>query len=275
MTNTAIITGAGSGVGRAVALRMAGEGWTVALVGRTPKGLEETKTLAGDKAANLHVFPCDIGDPAAAEKTVAAAVAKLGTVTALINCAGTNIPKRSLEVLNATDYQSVIATNLNGAVYFTLGVLPAMRKAGRGTVVNIVSDAGMFANAKAGAAYVASKFGVSGLTQSINCEERQHGIRACAIYPGDIATAQQYLFLDFLCFHIALRDHGTAGAIKFNVIAFGRQIVFCNVILDGLGGSCIGGIDIDRGGGFTGCFLRSLGLASPKQLFTCFFDKRE
>ncbi len=188
MSKTAIITGAGSGVGRAVALRMALEGWTVALVGRTVKGLEETKHLAGTNAAKLHVFPCDIGDAAAAAKTVAAAVEKLGTVTALINCAGTNIAKRSLEVLNADDYQSVIATNLNGTVYFVLGVLPAMRKAGGGTIVNIVSDAGMFANAKAGAAYVASKFGVSGLTQSINCEERQHGIRACAIFPGDIAT---------------------------------------------------------------------------------------
>ncbi|QOV90792.1 SDR family oxidoreductase [Humisphaera borealis] len=188
MAKTAIITGSGSGVGRAVALRMAAEGWTVALVGRTAKGLEETRQLAGTNASNLHVFSCDIADPVAAEKTVAAAVNKLGGVTALVNCAGTNIPRRSLEVLNAGDYQSVIAANLNGTVYFVLGVLPAMRKAGSGTIVNIVSDAGMFANAKAGAAYVASKFGVSGLTQSINAEERQHGIRACAIYPGDIAT---------------------------------------------------------------------------------------
>ena len=185
---TAIITRSGSAVGRAVALRMAAEGWTVALVGRTVKGLDETRKLAGEKSANLHVFPCDIGDPVAAEKTVAAAIGKLGGVTALVNCAGTNIPKRSLEVLQAGDYQSVIATNLNGTVYFVLGVLPAMRKAGSGTIVNIVSDAGMFANAKAGPAYVASKFGVSGLTQSINAEERQNGIRACAIYPGDIAT---------------------------------------------------------------------------------------
>ncbi|HEX8914562.1 MAG TPA: SDR family NAD(P)-dependent oxidoreductase [Humisphaera sp.] len=189
MTKTAIVTGAGSGVGRAVSLRMAGEGWTVALVGRTPAGLEETKRLAGANAGNLHVLPCDIADGDAVAKTVAAAVEKLGgSVSALINCAGTNIPKRSLEVLNHADYQSVIATNLNGAVFFVLGVLPSMRKAGRGTIVNIVSDAGMFANAKAGAAYVASKFGVSGLTQSINCEERQHGIRACGIFPGDIAT---------------------------------------------------------------------------------------
>ena len=188
MTKTAIITGAGSGVGQAVALRMASEGWSIALVGRTLKGLEETKRLAGVNADKLHIFQCDIGDPKAAEQASASAISQLGSVTALVNCAGTNIPKRSLEVVNAEDFLQVIATNLGGSFYFIRGVLPIMRKQGRGTIVNIVSDAGMFANAKAGAAYVASKFGVSGLTQSINAEERQHGIRACAIYPGDIAT---------------------------------------------------------------------------------------
>jgi NAD(P)-dependent dehydrogenase (short-subunit alcohol dehydrogenase family) len=189
MIKTAIITGAGSGVGRAVSLRMAAEGWTVALVGRTPAGLEETKRLAGDAGSRLHVVPCDIADAAAVDKAIPSAIAAVGgQVAALVNCAGTNIRNRSLEVLNRADYESVIAANLNGTVYVTLHVLPVMRKAGRGTVVNIVSDAGMFANAKAGAAYVASKFGMSGLTQSINCEERQHGIRACGIFPGDIAT---------------------------------------------------------------------------------------
>jgi len=188
MNKTAIITGAGSGVGRAVALRMASEGWSVAIVGRTVGNLQETRQLAGPDAVRVHVFPCDIGDADAAAKAVAAAVDQLGGVAALVNCAGTNIPRRSLEVLSPADYQSVIRTNLDGAVYFVLGVLPAMRKAGRGTIVNIVSDAGMFANAKAGPAYVASKFGMSGLTQSINAEERQHGIRACGIFPGDIAT---------------------------------------------------------------------------------------
>jgi NAD(P)-dependent dehydrogenase (short-subunit alcohol dehydrogenase family) len=63
-----------------------------------------------------------------------------------------------------------------------------MRRQGEGTIVNVVSDAGLIANAKAGAAYVASKFGVTGLTQSINAEERERGVRACAIFPGDIDT---------------------------------------------------------------------------------------
>lgn len=188
MNKTAIVTGAGSGVGRAVSLRLAKEGWSVALVGRTQAGLEETKKLASDSASRLHPFVCDIGDAKSAEQTITGAIAKLSSVGALVNCAGTNIPKRALDVLNADDFNRVIATNLSGAVYFITGVLPAMRKGGGGTIVNIISDAGLLANSKAGAAYVASKFGLSGVTQSINLEERQHGIRACAIYPGDIST---------------------------------------------------------------------------------------
>jgi NAD(P)-dependent dehydrogenase (short-subunit alcohol dehydrogenase family) len=109
-------------------------------------------------------------------------------VGALVHAAGTNIPKRSWETLTIEDYRQVIDTNLNGAFYCVRSLLPAMRKKGGGTIVFIVSDAGIIANAKAGAAYVASKFAERGLAQSINAEERGNGIRACAISPGDINT---------------------------------------------------------------------------------------
>jgi NAD(P)-dependent dehydrogenase (short-subunit alcohol dehydrogenase family) len=82
----------------------------------------------------------------------------------------------------------MINTNLNGAYYCTQAFLPQMRGRKSGTIIHIVSDAGRQANPKAGPAYVMSKFGLAGLTQSINCEERAHGIRACAIFPGDIDT---------------------------------------------------------------------------------------
>src|SRR5207247_3647615 len=72
--------------------------------------------------------------------------------------------------------------------YCLQAFLPEMRKRKSGTIVNIVSDAGKLANPKAGPAYVMSKFGLAGLTQSINVEERGNGIRACAIFPGDIDT---------------------------------------------------------------------------------------
>jgi NAD(P)-dependent dehydrogenase (short-subunit alcohol dehydrogenase family) len=111
----------------------------------------------------------------------------------LVNAAGTNVPRRSLAELSIEDYQLVIDTNLNGALYCVQAVLPGMRARGRAdrgvaTIINIVSDAGLIASPKAGPAYVASKFGLAGLTQSINAEERANGIRACAIFPGDIDT---------------------------------------------------------------------------------------
>src|SRR6185503_6016955 len=109
-------------------------------------------------------------------------------VDVLVNSAGTNTPKRSLEVLSIDDYHTMINANLNGAYYCLQAFLPQMRARKSGTVINIVSDAGKQASPKAGPAYVMSKFGLTGLTQSINAEERANGIRACAIFPGDIDT---------------------------------------------------------------------------------------
>ena len=86
------------------------------------------------------------------------------------------------------DYHEMMDSNLNGAFYLIQAFLPTMRKQKSGTVVNIVSDAGRQASPKAGPGYVVSKFGMVGLTQAVNAEERPNGIRACAILPGDIDT---------------------------------------------------------------------------------------
>jgi NAD(P)-dependent dehydrogenase (short-subunit alcohol dehydrogenase family) len=184
-TTTAVVTGAGSGVGRAVAIRLASHDWNVALLGRRESLLRET---AAANPSRMFAFACDIADPSSVETTFVRVHEKLGFISVLVNSAGTNAPRRSLEVLSLEDYQSIINTNLNGAFYCVQAVLPDMRKHATGTIVNIVSDAGLIANAKAGPAYVASKFGLTGLTQSINAEERDRGIRACAISPGEINT---------------------------------------------------------------------------------------
>jgi NADP-dependent 3-hydroxy acid dehydrogenase YdfG len=169
-----------------VALRLAARGWQVAVVGRRAEQLRETAQLAGQ--GGVHPYPFDVADPRAAPAVVAALVGKFGGVQALVNSAGTNLPRRGLEVLSVEDFRALVDVNLNGTFYFVHAVLPVMRKQGAGTIVNVVSDAGLIANAKAGAAYVASKFGVTGLTQSINAEERHNGVRACAVFPGDIDT---------------------------------------------------------------------------------------
>jgi NAD(P)-dependent dehydrogenase (short-subunit alcohol dehydrogenase family) len=188
MNQTSVVTGAGSGVGRAVALALAQQGWRVALVGRRAAALAETAQLAGAAAARLVPCPCDIGDPAAVNRMAEGVLAEFGGVEVLVNAAGTNAPRRSLAELAPADYHAMMNTNLNGAFYCVQAFLPRMRVRGSGTIVNIVSDAGKLASPKAGPAYVMSKFGLAGLTQSINAEERGHGIRACAIFPGDIDT---------------------------------------------------------------------------------------
>ena len=188
MNKTAVVTGAGSGVGQAVALALVKQGWRVAIVGRRTEALQETVQRAGADKDKLFTYACDIGKSDAVAKLGREVLAKLGSVEALVNAAGTNAPKRALEVLSLEDYHAMMDTNLNGAYYITQAFLPAMRAQKSGTIVHIVSEAGKQASPKAGPAYVMSKFGLAGLTQSINAEERGNGIRACAVFPGDIDT---------------------------------------------------------------------------------------
>ncbi|MBK7997551.1 MAG: SDR family oxidoreductase [Verrucomicrobia bacterium] len=188
MSKNAVVTGAGSGVGQAVALALIKQGWQVAIVGRRTATLQETIDLAGANKDQLTAFACDIGKSDAVEKLGREVLAKFGAVEVLVNAAGTNAPKRALEVLSLEDYHGMMDTNLNGAYYITQAFLPSMRAQKSGTIVHIVSDAGKQASPKAGPAYVMSKFGLAGLTQSINAEERGNGIRATAIFPGDIDT---------------------------------------------------------------------------------------
>jgi len=185
----AVVTGAGSGVGRAVAIALARQDWQLALVGRRENLLKETACKAWkDATSEALVCACDIGDPAAVAAMSARVLAHFGQVDLLVNAAGTNTPKRSLELLSRADYRRLVDTNLDGAYDCVQAFLASMRARRSGLIVNIVSEAGKQANAKAGVAYVISKFGMAGLTQSINAEERANGIRACAIFPGDIDT---------------------------------------------------------------------------------------
>ena len=185
----AVVTGAGSGVGRATALKFAAEGWRVALLGRRPEPLAATIKLASTRARRrLIALPCDLGDAQAVAAAATAVLVRFRQIDVLVNAAGHNIPRRSLSELSPADYTAVMDANLHGVLRLVQAFLPAMRAAGAGTIVNIGSEAGQQASPKAGAAYVVSKFGLTGLTQTINAEERPRGIRACCIFPGDIDT---------------------------------------------------------------------------------------
>jgi NAD(P)-dependent dehydrogenase (short-subunit alcohol dehydrogenase family) len=187
--NTTVVTGAGSGVGRAVALKFAAEGWQVALVGRRAEPLADTVALAGPSAGGrLAMFPCDVSEPDAVAAMAAAVLTRFGSVDVLVNSAGINVRRRSFDTLSLEDWHAVLATNLHGPYYCVRAFLPGMRERRSGTIVNINSDVGKSARDLAGAAYVSSKFGLRGLTQQINAEERRNGIRACSICPRDVNT---------------------------------------------------------------------------------------
>lgn len=188
MSKTAVVTGAGSGVGRATALQLLKSGWKVALVGRRESLLKETEKLAGVSPSQVFIGAADIGDADAVESLGARILKEFGSVEVLVNAAGTNAPQRALEVLSLADYHLMLNTNLHGAYYCVQAFLPGMRAQGSGTIVNVISDAGKQASPKAGPGYVMSKFGLAGLTQAINAEERSRGVRAIGIFPGDIDT---------------------------------------------------------------------------------------
>lgn len=188
MTRWAVVTGAGSGVGQATALALVAAGWSVVALGRRLSALEETRSRAGALAGRITAIACDIAQQDAVREVGARIEKEFGPVEVLVNAAGTNAPKRALEVLSDADYHAMMDTNLNGAYFCVQAFLPGMRARGSGTIVNIVSDAGKQASPKAGPAYVMSKFGLAGLTQAINAEERSRGIRAIGIFPGDIDT---------------------------------------------------------------------------------------
>jgi len=185
----ALVTGAGSGIGRATAVRLAQAGATVALVGREAGKLEETmrgEPFASGAAGS--VYAADISDPAQVAELARTVIAQHGRLDILVNAAGTNVAPRSISDGSVEDWHRVLATNVTGAYLLTKAFLSTMRTQGNGTVINVVSDSGLRGNNFAGVAYIASKFGLRGLTEAINAEERQHGIRATSIYPGEVNT---------------------------------------------------------------------------------------
>lgn len=183
-----IVTGASTGMGRAIAVGMAAAGATLGLIARNKERLEETARQARAKGAEVLAFPGDVSDNECARRVVATMVERFGRVDVLVNNAGTNTFHRNLADIPVTDWQHVLNTNLTGAFLFTRHVLPSMRKAGRGQIINISSGAGVAPSAPAGVAYSASKHAIHSLTGSINLEERRHGIKACVIAPGETDT---------------------------------------------------------------------------------------
>ncbi|MBY0543488.1 MAG: 3-ketoacyl-ACP reductase [Sphingobacteriaceae bacterium] len=182
----ALITGAGKGLGKAIAIALAQEGVNVGLVGRTEKDLislaEELKTYN----VKIAIATADVSDMEAVNVAVAKIKRELGVIDILINNAGIGAFGNFME-LEPSKWKEIIDINLMGAYYVTRAVLPEMIDRKIGDIINISSTAGKNGSALT-SAYSASKFGLIGMSESLMQEVRKHNIRVTTMLPSTVAT---------------------------------------------------------------------------------------
>lgn len=183
----ALVTGGGTGMGRAIAHALAAEGCRVVAVGRRADKLADmAKDFAGP--GQIAVRAADVADHGQVVSLMNWVGDNFGAPAILVNNAGVNIKARALDSLSVEDWNRVIAVNLTGAFHMIHAVLPAMRARRDGLIVNISSIAGIRPSILGGAAYTASKFGLTGLSGVVASEEAAHGIRCTSLCPGEVAT---------------------------------------------------------------------------------------
>ena len=182
----ALVTGAGKGIGRAIALTLAQEGVNVGLLARTASQLQEVATQIQNMGVKASVVTADVADLAAVSAAAERVKQELGPIDILINNAGTGRFGKFLE-LEPAEWENIIRVNLLGVYYATRAVLPDMIQRQTGDIINISSTAGQ-RGAAVTSAYSASKFGVMGLTESLMQEVRKHNIRVSALTPSTVAT---------------------------------------------------------------------------------------
>lgn len=182
------VTGASSGIGAAVAIELASAGFLVYASGRREERLVKVTESALELGGQCRAMPVDVASSAAVAGAHERIVAQSGSVDVLVNCAGWNSPQRFLHALQPETWREVIDINLNGAAYPILAVLPAMRKARDGLIVNVSSWVGRYPTTVTGAAYASAKRALVAFGEAINAEENRHGIRACTILPALVAT---------------------------------------------------------------------------------------
>jgi len=185
---TAVVTGAGSGIGQGVAKVLSAMGLRVALVGRGEEKLQRTRELLGDAADRAMIAPCDVADRDGVKRMVESVLANFSSIDVLVSNAGTNVRNRRLDVLTPEDWDRMIATNLTGSFNLLHEILPSMRAQRNGLVIQVCSLSGIRASTLGGAGYSASKFGQAALGLCLGREERERGIRSTVIYPGEVNT---------------------------------------------------------------------------------------
>ena len=183
----ALVTGAGRGIGAAIARKLASLGATVVLCGRTLKTLETTATRISGLGGQARALVCDVTEVSSVQSLAALVGRDFGKVDILVNNAGVGSFSGPLHEMTPEQWEKLLNTNLRGVFYCVRSFAPMMIRTGGGHIVNISSLAGKNALPN-GAAYAASKWGLNGLSYSIAEELRGHGIRVSVVCPGSVDT---------------------------------------------------------------------------------------
>jgi 3-oxoacyl-[acyl-carrier protein] reductase len=183
----AAVTGAGRGIGAAIAQALAKLGASVVLCGRTQSSLEATANSIAEAGGKSEVLPCDVTNLQSVEAAAKRVEARFGRLDILVNNAGIGGFGGPVQQLPPDQWDQILNTNLRGVYYAVRGFAPLMIRARSGHIINISSLAGKNALPN-GAAYAASKWGLNGLTYSLAEELRGHNIRVAVVCPGSTNT---------------------------------------------------------------------------------------
>jgi NAD(P)-dependent dehydrogenase (short-subunit alcohol dehydrogenase family) len=218
----AVITGGGRGIGRAMALRFAGEGAAVVVAARTKSEIEAVAEEVRNSGGRAAAVPADVADEKHCEQLIHKAASQFGRVDILVNNAGEYGPVKPVEEISPVEWDRVIAVHLRGAYLLTRLVLPGMYARGSGVILNISSLSAKSAFGW-GSPYAAAKAGMLGLTHVAAAEAARKGVRVNAICPGPVTETKMS------------KDLGQTLAERLGVSKEDQLRGFLNTILQGRG----------------------------------------
>jgi NAD(P)-dependent dehydrogenase (short-subunit alcohol dehydrogenase family) len=178
----ALVTGAGAGLGRAVALGLAAEGARVFGVSIVPSELDELAAAAAEAGVRVEPIHADVGDEADTQRVADAVLERQERLDVLVNNAGV-IAVKPIEETEPGEWDRILRTNLRGPYLYCRAFVPAMKRRNEGTIINVTSQSGVMGFVGE-AAYCPSKFGLEGLTQTLALELAPWHIRVCSVHPG-------------------------------------------------------------------------------------------
>lgn len=185
---TAVITGASDGLGKQIALKLASQGVSLALVARNEERLVEVKKISLQNGSpRVEIYVCDLAQKDQIRATTDKIISDFGSIDILLNVAGIWLKIDQLDAASLEDIQNIISVNLTGLVMMTNKMLPVLKKQAEAVIVNVSSHSGI--EAKTGqTVYCASKWGVTGFTESLRLDLKESNIRVAGLYQGGTQT---------------------------------------------------------------------------------------